>query len=215
MFSKVFLSNIFRRVFRNNSLLRLQSNFRNVNVVDNASESKLFISTIFDILKLSISASFNISKSFILAIFDISNEIFANEAIYFTSLESTLITGNVNFIVQVVIDRFINAMFGKMQNIINQIRRQLSLTLFNFENNNATNSSGFTFRFLLKKFDFFDLVYENKTTFIKKSIKNISERIIYCDIHVFVSKVKNFVIIFEFELIRVNLYRCLRENALI
>ena len=80
------------------------------------------------------------------------------------------------------------------------------LILFNFKNNNAINNNDFTFRFLLKKLDFFDLIYESKTTFIKKSIKNINEKIIYRNVHIFVNKIKNFVIIFKFELIRINLY---------
>ena len=203
LFSKVFLLNIFRQVFRNNPLLKSQSNFRNVSVVDSALESKLLTS-----------ASSGISKSLTLAIFNISNKTFADETIYFTSFEFISMTKNVNFVVQAVIDRFMNAMFGKVQNMINQIRRQSSSVLFNFENDNATNNSGFTSRFLSKKLDFFDSVYESKTTFMKKSMKNISEEIIYHNVHVFVNKIKNFVVIFEFELIRINLYRCLRENVL-
>ena len=99
LFLKIFLSNIFRRVFRNNSLLKLQNNFRNVNIVDNALKNKLFISTIFNILKLSTSTNFNISKLSISTIFDISNKIFVDETIYFTSFELTSITKNVNFVV--------------------------------------------------------------------------------------------------------------------
>ena len=108
LFLKIFLSNIFQPAFRNNSFLKLQNNFRNVNVVDNALKSKLLTSTIFDI-----------SKSLTSAIFNISNEIFADETIYFTPFKFTSMTRNVNFAVQAAIDRFINAMFDKMQNIIN------------------------------------------------------------------------------------------------
>ena len=97
--SKIFLSNIFRQTFCNNSFLKSQNNFRNVNIVNNALKNKLFILTIFDILKSSTLTNFDISKLSILTIFNILNKIFMNETIYFTSFKFTLITRNINFVI--------------------------------------------------------------------------------------------------------------------
>ena len=48
----------------------------------------------------------------------------------------------------------------------------------------------------------------------KFSIKNSNEKIIFRDVHVFVNRIKNFVVIHETKLIRNILYRYLQKNAL-
>ena len=149
---------------------------------------------------------------------DISTETFAEKTIYFALIEFLSMTKTINFVVQTTIDRSMNTMFVKMQNMINQIRVQFSTFSFfsfnNFEKSMTTNNNFFNSRFMSKKLNFFDFKYDDKTTFIDDSMKNTNEKIVYRDVHVFINRTKNFVVIFEIEMIRINLYRCMKENAL-
>ena len=90
----------------------------------------------------------------------------------------------------------------------------LLFDLFNNINNNViVNNNEFESRFLSKKLDFFNFGYKRKTIFIETLIKNINKKIIYCNVYVFFSRAKNFIIIFNLELIRINFYRCLKKKS--
>ena len=91
-------------------------------------------------------------------------------------------------------------MLKQIQKILKKI---YILTLFSFSNslflninfiNNNKNSDS---RFLFKKLELFFSNYEKKIVVKKNFIKNINKNIIYCNIYVFINRIKNFVLIFN------------------
>ena len=137
MSSRILQTNVFRQLSTNNSSIScFKITFQTINDVDNEQKSKLFIFVVT-------------------IIFDISTKNFVEKTIYFTSIEFLSMTKTINFVVQTIIDRSINTMFVKMQNMINQIRVQFSTFSFfsfnSFENDTTTNNNFFNSRFILKK----------------------------------------------------------------
>ena len=114
---------------------------------------------------------------------------FIEKVIYSISIESTIIE-NVNSIVQTTIDKFITIVLKQIQKMLKKIR---TLTFFLFSNSLLSNinfinsSKDFDSRFLFKKFELFFSDYKEKIVVKENFIKNISENIIYCNVHVFIN----------------------------
>ena len=70
-------------------------------------------------------------------------------------------------------------------------------------------------RFQFKKLNFFDFKYNKKTIFEAISLKNIIEKIVYRDVYLFIERAKNFAKTHDDNIIRINLYRCLKNIAII
>ena len=66
---------------------------------------------------------------------------------------------NINFVVQIVIDKFIKTMFQRFKNLIN--KQHLSSTIKFVFNANVDNNQ-FTIKISFKKLKFFDHKYDNK-----------------------------------------------------
>jgi uncharacterized protein YecA (UPF0149 family) len=135
----------------------------------------------------------------------------------------------IDFVVQIAIDNsmqnMMNTMFDKMQQMINdqqnvtefvesieQFEQSKSSKFVDFVDDNIVDDFN---RFVIKKLKFFDFNYDDKSTSIDSSLKNINEKTIFRDVHVFVNRIKNFVNTLNVELIRNNLYRYLKKNVLI
>ncbi len=63
--------------------------------------------------------------------------------------------------------------------------------------------------------DFFDSHLEKKSFFIEKAIFHVKKNIYYRNVHVFGKKIKEMIIVLDFEIIRKNLLSCLRDIVLI
>ena len=135
----------------------------------------------------------------------------------------------IDFVVQATIDNsmqnMMNTMLDKMQQIINdqqdvvefvesakQSKQSKSSKSIDLVDDNIVDDFN---RFVIKKLKFFDFNYDDKSTSIDSSLENINENTIFRDVHVFVNRIKNFVNTQNVEIIRKNLYRCLKKNALI
>ena len=137
----------------------------------------------------------------------------------------------IDFVVQTAIDNsmqnMMNTMFDRMQQMINdqqnviefaestkqskQSKQSKSSKSIDFADDNIVDDFN---RFVIKKLKFFDFNHDDKSASIDSSLKNINENTIFRDVHVFVNRIKNFVNTQNVELIRDNLYRCLKRNAL-
>ena len=141
----------------------------------------------------------------------------------------------IDFVVQTAIDNsmqnMMNTMLDRMQQMINdqqnviefaksteqskqseQSKQLKSSESVDFVDDNIVDDFN---RFVVKKLKFFDFNYDDKSTSIDASLENINENTIFRDVHVFVNRIKNFVNTQNVELIRDNLYRCLKKDALI
>jgi hypothetical protein len=63
--------------------------------------------------------------------------------------------------------------------------------------------------------DFFDSNFEGKSAFIEEAIAHAEKDIYYRDVHVFVKRVKEMIIVLNLEIVRKNLSSCLLEIALV
>ena len=70
------------------------------------------------------------------------------------------------------------------------------------------------FRWNVQDVNFFDSYYEDKTIFINDSIFYFDKNTFFKNIHLFVSRVKNIVVVKNFKLIRKNFWTCLRDRVL-
>ena len=61
---------------------------------------------------------------------------------------------------------------------------------------------------------FFDSWYEDKNVIIDNFIEHVDKNIYFRDVHFYIEKIKNMSILKEVELIRHNLYNCMREHVL-
>ena len=73
--------------------------------------------------------------------------------------------------------------------------------VFNIDNNDD--------RFNSKKLNFFNFFLNNKFDFIDSSMKHINDDTMFRDVYLFITRVKNFVVVHETKMIRKNLFRCL------
>ena len=119
---------------------------------------------------------------------------------------------NINFVVQIVIDKFIKTMFQRFKNLIN---KQHSSSTIEFVFNANVNNNQFTIKFSFKKLKFFDHKYDKKTTTKNEFIKNTFEKTIYKNLHIFISRIRNFIQTFKNKIIKNNFFRCLKKNVLI
>ena len=116
-------------------------------------------------------------------------------------------------------------MFDRMQQMINDQQDVVELVESTKQSEQSKSSKSIDLvddnivddfnRFVIKKLEFFDFNYDDKSTSIDSSLKNINDDTMYRDVHVFVNWIKNFVNIQNVELIRSNLYKCLKRDALI
>ena len=72
---------------------------------------------------------------------------------------------------------------------------------FNFFDDNKNNE-----RWNVQKINFFDFHYDEKIVVIAFAMKHVNKNIYFRDVHVFIEKVKNMIIIKEIKMIRNNLY---------
>jgi hypothetical protein len=61
---------------------------------------------------------------------------------------------------------------------------------------------------------FFDLIYDEKILITIESIQHVEKDTYFRDVHLFIDRVKNFVVAKRAEIIRNNLYTCLRESTM-
>jgi hypothetical protein len=69
-------------------------------------------------------------------------------------------------------------------------------------------------RWITSNIRFFDLMYDNKSTFTSEFIEHAEKDIYFRDVHFFLKRVKNVVKIKNVAQIRKNLFICLRKLAL-
>ena len=69
-------------------------------------------------------------------------------------------------------------------------------------------------RFNSKKINFFNFFLNNKFVFIDSSMKHINDDTMFRDVYLFITRVKNFVVVHETKMIRKNLFRCLQNDVI-
>ena len=70
-------------------------------------------------------------------------------------------------------------------------------------------------RWHVENLRFFDFYYDEKSSFIVSTMKYASKDTYFKDVHVFLDRAKNIVIIKNVDLVRSNLFTCLRDQTLI
>ena len=118
---------------------------------------------------------------------------------------------NINSAVQAAIDKFMKTMFQRFKGLIDK-QHQPSTTDSAFNAN--VDSNQFTIKFSFKELEFFDHKYDKKTTAKNEFIENTSEKTVYKNSHIFISRARNFTQTFEAKVIKNNFFRCLKKNVL-
>ncbi len=63
--------------------------------------------------------------------------------------------------------------------------------------------------------DFFDSAYEEKIIATAKSVQHVEKDTYFRDVHLFIDRIKNIVIVKDYDIVRNNLYTCFREQVMI
>ncbi len=63
--------------------------------------------------------------------------------------------------------------------------------------------------------EFFDSIYDDKILTTAESMQHAGKDIFFRDIHLFIDRVKDIIVIKDAEIVRNNLYTCLRDIAMI
>jgi hypothetical protein len=69
-------------------------------------------------------------------------------------------------------------------------------------------------RWITSNIEFFDLMYDNKSTFIENFIEHVEKSIYFRNVHLFLKRVKNVVRVKNVNQVRENLFICLRDLTL-
>ena len=146
-------------------------------------------------------------------IYDQSIE-FNSIIVVMNSAFQTIITTVVSVVVTQTIENIRAEIRQKMQQI-NQRDQQkstrLSDSLDSSEDDNDDNSNN---QFQSKHLDFFDSFHDDKSVTIDATMKSISESIVFRDVHLFMIKARDFAIIKDEDIVRRNLFQCLKNDAL-
>ena len=119
------------------------------------------------------------------------------------SIVQTIITIVVSIVVTQVLQQF-QQQLTQMQNQSNSIESlNSSKSIDENDNNNDDNNN---FQFQSKYIKFFDSHYNKKIVIIEALMKHINESIVFRDVHVFVIKVKTFVVTKNEKMIRRNFF---------
>ena len=125
-----------------------------------------------------------------------------------------IITTVVSVVVIQIIENIRAEIRQKMQQI-NQRDQQKSAESFDsfdsFEDDNDDNDNS---QFQSKHLDFFDSFHDGKFVTIDATMKFISENIVFRDVHLFMIRTKNFVVIKDENIVRRNFFQCLKNDVL-
>ena len=104
-----------------------------------------------------------------------------------------------NSTIQIVIKISINVIIQQIKKILlNQKRNFQSSSFFDFQLSSFFDKIKFNQknnRFVFKKLNFFDFIYNEKSVVNVLSLKNINKNIIYRDVYIFIVRVQTFVTI--------------------
>ena len=117
-----------------------------------------------------------------------------------------------------------NNIMIKMQKMFNQNRQEKKINFQNSSNErefqNQTNTKIETktttfvaFRFVSKKFEFFNFNYQNKTAIETILSKTTMKKTIYRDVHIFMFRAKKLFHIHIYNVIRNEFYKCLQNDV--
>ena len=128
--------------------------------------------------------------------------------------------------IQAIIDRFIDV---NMKRLLERLNVKITVKLSTSNNDFSSNffiddddiddvfdidDNNDDQRFNSKKINFFNFLLNNKFAFIESSMKHINDDTIFRDVYLFITRVKNFVVVHETEMIRKNLFRCLQNDVI-
>ena len=96
-------------------------------------------------------------------------------------------------------------------------------SVFFVDSSSSSNSSKFSELFevvdnddekwISQKVNYFDFFYDNKTTIIDEFMKHVDKNIYFRDVHMFVDRIKNVIVIKSDKLVKNNLYICFKNRA--
>ena len=139
---------------------------------------------------------------------------FNSIVVVMNSVFQTVITTVVNVVVIQIIENIKAKIRQKMQQI-NQRNQQKSAKSFDsfdsFENDNDNNNNS---QFQSKHLDFFDSFHDDKSVIIDAIMKSTNENIVFRDVHLFMIKARNFAVTKNEDIVRRNLFQCLKNDAL-
>ena len=98
---------------------------------------------------------------------------------------------------------------------INQRNQQESTKSFDsFDSSEDDNDDNNNNQFQSKHFDFFDSFHDDKSVIIDAIMKSTNENIVFRDVHLFMIKARNFAVTKNEDIVRRNLFQCLKNDAL-
>lgn len=100
-------------------------------------------------------------------------------------------------------------MLQDLQNMMQKNNETLDLSK-PLKSSNANNDNKWNF----SKINFFDSLYNDKSSLINNVIKYASKNTYFRDVHVFIERIKNIIQIKNDELIHNNFYICLKNMIL-
>ena len=149
-----------------------------------------------------------------------TREISAEENIHHRSIDSInmfSLNENTQTIIDVFIIVNINRLFERLN--VKIIVKMSTNDFSNFSIDNENIDDVFDIdnndnRFNSKKINFFNFFLNNKSVSIDSSMKHINNDTMFRDVYLFITRVKNFVVVHETEIIRKNLFRCLQIDVI-
>ena len=156
----------------------------------------------------------------------ITRETSVEKVIYDQSIESNSIIVVMNSAFQTIITTVVSvAVIQTIENIKAEIRQKMqqinqrnqqesarsSDSLNSSEDDNDDNSNN---QFQSKHFDFFDSFHDDKFVAIDATMKSTSENIVFRDVHLFMIRARDFAVTKNEDIVRRNLFQCLKNDAL-
>ena len=139
---------------------------------------------------------------------------FNSITVVMNSVFQTAITTVVSVVVIQIIESIRAEIRQKMQQI-NQRNQQKSAKSFDsFDSLEDDNDDNNNSQFQSKHLDFFDSFHDDKSVIIDAIMKFTSENIVFRDVHLFMTRARDFVVTKDEDIVRRNLFQCLKNDAL-
>ena len=156
----------------------------------------------------------------------ITRETSVEKIIYDQSIESnsiivvmnsalqTAITTVVSVVVTQTIESIRAKIRQKMQQINQRNQQESTKSFDSFDSSEDDNDDNNNNQFQSKHFDFFDSFHDDKSVIIDAIMKSTNENIVFRDVHLFMIKARNFAVTKNEDIVRRNLFQCLKNDAL-
>ena len=135
-------------------------------------------------------------------------------AVVINSALQTAITIVVSVVVTQTIENIKAEIRQKMQQINQRNQQESTRSSDSFDSSEDDNDDNNNSQFQSKYLDFFDSFHDDKSVAIDAIMKSTSESIVFRDVHLFMTRARDFAVTKDEDIVRRNLFQCLKNDAL-